>query len=150
MPSLRTGAAMTIAAGLLIVLSVPWLLSSPSPTVVSFAVRLQLTWSFFCHQLPERTPTLAGMPCCACHRCTALFVGALSGCLLALCGGPDQPRTLRRLCLAGSLLLFADACLQTSGCYSSNGMRWVTGSLTGLFVIYSALRFIPVKGMSHG
>lgn len=52
-----------------------------------FPVEVQavLRWAFapVCHQLPARSPHIAGLPIAICDRCTGIYVGVVLGVLIA-------------------------------------------------------------------
>ena len=39
------------------------------------ALPVYLGFSFFCHQSPERSFALAGLPLAVCHRCSGIYLG---------------------------------------------------------------------------
>ncbi len=51
------------------------------PPFVGEPLRAALMMLFdpLCHQLPERSPHVAGVPLAACHRCYGIYVGVLAG-----------------------------------------------------------------------
>lgn len=54
------------------------------PPVLSAPVRTGLMAAFHavCHQLPERSFSLGGVPIAVCHRCTGIYAGLFLGALL--------------------------------------------------------------------
>ena len=48
---------------------------------------LQHAFSAVCHQIPERSPHLAGGPVALCHRCSGILVGLGAGLALAPAAG---------------------------------------------------------------
>ncbi|MDT7689058.1 MAG: hypothetical protein QOE46_1817 [Acidobacteriota bacterium] len=85
--------------------------------------------SWFCHQLPARSPFLFGVQMPLCWRCTGIFFGAL-----ALCGWLAVKRRLPPLlpCLLLALLLPLDVlhAVVTHG-DGNNARRLLTGLLWG-------------------
>lgn len=73
-----SGARLAIAGGLLILL-----LAAALPPLLApgWRVPLMHALSSFCHQIPERSFTHAGVPLGLCHRCTGIVAGLLVGLL---------------------------------------------------------------------
>jgi len=147
---LRLVVALVVCSATLALLSVPWLLASERRLPFLLGASLRVVWRLFCHQMPERTAFVAGHPCCACYRCTALAVGACLGALAALAGGPSDRRILRMLCVAGLAPVAFDVAAQGGALYAADELRWASGFVTGLLVTYSALRAVPERGRTHG
>lgn len=49
-----------------------------------------------CHQIPERSPHLAGGPIALCHRCSGILAGLLAGLALAPLVGASRLAEVRR------------------------------------------------------
>jgi uncharacterized membrane protein len=94
--------------------------------------------SWFCHQLPARSPFLYGVQMPLCWRCTGIFFGAL-----ALCVRLVMKRRLPPLlpCLLLALLLPLDVlhAVVTHG-DGDNARRLVTGLLWGFCGMSAALQ----------
>jgi uncharacterized membrane protein len=94
--------------------------------------------SWFCHQLPTRSPFLYGVQMPLCWRCTGIFFGAL-----ALCVRLVMKRRLPPLlpCLLLALLLPLDVlhAVVTHG-DGDNARRLVTGLLWGFCGTSAALQ----------
>jgi uncharacterized membrane protein len=91
-PAARGGGvwAWTIALGAALwaslILATPWLASrSPGDDGrLEAAAFAYVIGSFVCHQRPERSFHLAGLPLPVCGRCTGVYVGAAIGAVLPL------------------------------------------------------------------
>ncbi len=62
----------------------------------------QMVFQPFCHQLAERSFSVAGNPMCVCHRCFGIYVGLFVGSALALAGVRADPGS-RRLWLVATV-----------------------------------------------
>ena len=80
---------LVFASGIVLV---PWLESRG----VRAAAVLRLAYAPLCHQLPDRSFTVAGRPAAVCARCSGLYAGGLAGLLAATLlfgiGGVHRPR----------------------------------------------------------
>ncbi len=87
---------------------------------------LYFVFSFVCHQQPERSLWLAGLPLAVCARCAGIYLGGLLGLLL------DLPS--RRAPLVTALgLLFLDWAGEAMGVRPPwMPLRLLTGALAGL------------------
>jgi uncharacterized membrane protein len=98
------------------------------------AAALVSGYSPLCHQEPERSFHFAGHPLLACSRCVALFLGGLTGLLLApLLRAIAKIEYLPKpLALAGLAPLAADAVLDALGLWTSTMLsRTLTGLTAG-------------------
>ena len=43
------------------------------------AARVMIAYSFVCHQLPDRSPSINGVPIAICYRCTGIYFGLVAG-----------------------------------------------------------------------
>jgi uncharacterized membrane protein len=103
-----------------------------------------LMWagSFWCHQIPERSPHIFGTQLPLCWRCSGIAVGSL----LLIC----IVARARRLPALG--ISFALACLMPVDVFGAviglwdghNPIRFVTGTLWGIFGIAAALQLIAL------
>ena len=46
------------------------------------AARVMIAYSFVCHQLPDRSPSINGVPIAICYRCTGIYFGLIFGSLI--------------------------------------------------------------------
>jgi uncharacterized membrane protein len=112
-----------------------------------------LMWvgSWWCHQLPERSPHLFGVQMPLCWRCTGIFFGALA----LFCWLLWQKRLPPLLpCLLLALLLPIDVlqAVVTHG-QGDNARRLVTGLLWGFCAMPAALpllRFLALRLSRRG
>src|SRR5690606_33822273 len=99
-------------------------------------VGLMEAFAWVCHQQPERSFAVDGVPLALCHRCTGIFAGFVVGLGLM----PVLRRPLRRLARHARLLLVAalvpltlDWGLGVAGLWASTPpSRMLTGLLFGL------------------
>jgi uncharacterized membrane protein len=119
---------------------------------------LYFSFSFFCHQIPDRSFILFGHPLAVCHRCLGLYIGLFLGSL-----GPSHyfhrsPRARRRWILTAAILLMLDALLPFAGLWTSTGLsRFSTGLFLGylisLLLARGAVEFlneVPRRSLSIG
>lgn len=101
-----------------------------------------LMWvgSFWCHQLPARSPHLLGVQLPLCWRCSGIFVGSLALFFWLLATKRVPPLIP---CLLVSLLLPLDVFYNvvTHG-DGDNARRFVTGLLWGFCAISAALQLL--------
>lgn len=76
--------AVGATAALVIAAILPSVLEDPLSGLIHHG------FSSLCHQLPERSPHLAGAPIALCHRCFGMLVGLFVGILV----GPLLPKML--------------------------------------------------------
>jgi uncharacterized membrane protein len=90
-------------------------------------------WSPFCHQDPQRSIHLDGVPLLACARCTGIFAGALAGMLAAPLSGPPGTRRLPVWALlAGAAPMALDAGAGLLGAWTPTlETRALTGAAAG-------------------
>ncbi len=62
----------------------PLAAASPDPPVSRAGSLVYVVGGFVCHQRPERSFHMAGVPLPVCARCTGLYLSALAGALAAL------------------------------------------------------------------
>jgi len=97
------------------------------------ALPVYLGFSFFCHQSPERSFALAGLPLAVCHRCSGIYLGLFAGSLLAPLRFPGSLRGRRWWLLAAALPALIDFALARSGLWS--GSAW-SRAFSGMFLGY--------------
>ena len=99
---------------------------------------LRHAFSAVCHQLPERSPHLAGGPVALCHRCSGIGLGLGAGLVLAPFWGLPRLRHVARAVQPVWLLLAAvptalDWALGALGVWANTpASRALTGALFGL------------------
>jgi uncharacterized membrane protein len=103
-----------------------------------------LMWagSFWCHQMPERSPHLIGIQMPLCWRCTGIAIGAM----LLLCWAIKRKQLPR---LAVSIALACVLPLDVLGAMfglwrGENTVRFITGLLWGFFATSAFLRLLAV------
>lgn len=141
--------AVVVAGGLLV------LVLAVLPPFVAPPLRAALTDGFhlFCHQLPERSFAVGGVPLALCHRCTGIVAGFLAGALLVPLLGPWRVRLERaeRPVLAAAVALAgADWLLGVVGVWANTpASRFGTGLLVGVaagYLIARAAAAPPAEG----
>jgi uncharacterized membrane protein len=105
-----------------------------------------------CHQLPDRSFALGGVPLALCHRCLGIVAGLVVGtALVAVIGGRrvalvplERPALLVALTLAG-----ADWLLGVSGVWTNSPLsRFFTGVGVGFVAGYLLARAVAAPGDS--
>jgi uncharacterized membrane protein len=107
---------------------------------------LMYTGSWWCHQLPARSPHLFGVQLPLCWRCTGILLGAL-----ALLGWLVKTKKLPPLlpCILLALLLPSDVLYNVvTGGDGDNARRLLTGLLWGFCTAAAALRLIRLLSLS--
>ncbi len=123
--------ALGAAAGLAALAALPPVLGGDVGAFVHHA------FGAVCHQIPERSPHLAGGPIALCHRCSGVLVGLLAGIGLAPWIGASALARLRRQpqgrWLAAALVPTAlDWALGALGLWANTPVsRTLTGALFG-------------------
>ena len=118
------------------------------PPFVAPPVRAALMegFRFVCHQLPDRSFTVGGVPFALCHRCTGLLAGLLAGALLVPLAGRWRARLVRLerpLLLAALAVPSADWLLGVSGLWANTpASRFLTGGFFGLVAGYLLARAV--------
>ncbi|MDR0311316.1 MAG: DUF2085 domain-containing protein [Acidobacteriota bacterium] len=122
--------------------SAPLLLSGSFPTAAFFNY---LPFSFFCHQMPERSFALLHNPLAVCHRCLGIYLGLFLGTLTAPFFFRIPPRAQRAGIISAAALITLDALLPFTGFW--NGF-WLCRFLTGLVFGVTAAPF-AVMGLDE-
>lgn len=87
---------------------------------------LYFTFSFVCHQRPERSLWIAGLPLAVCARCAGIYLGAWLGLVSKL---PSRRDAL----LAALALMALDWASEAAGLRPAwTPVRFLTGALAGL------------------
>ena len=116
------------------------------PPFVAPPVRAALAHGFHlvCHQLPDRSFAVGGVPLALCHRCTGVVAGLLGGALLVPLVGRLRSALVRyeRPLLVAALALAAADWLLGAGVVWTNtpASRFLTGALVGLVAGYLLAR----------
>jgi len=129
------------AAGLL-----PWALLLAGQASLCFKPAFHM----FCHQLPERTLSIHGVPMLVCSRCAGIYLGVALGALL------PSPRWLPRL--GCRLMLLAGAAMTVDVITQDLGLHapiHAVRLLTGLALGWTASAFLfavlkKEKPVGHG
>ena len=113
--------ALLVIAG-----AMPWLFALAGARPAELVV----TFHMLCHQLPERTLSLGGVPMLVCSRCAGLYAGVALGALLPL------PKRLlpwgRRFLLVAIAAAIVDVVTQDAGLHPPfHPVRLATGLLMG-------------------
>jgi uncharacterized membrane protein len=119
----------------LFIVGAPWLASHAYRGPAEF---LYLFFSPVCHQMPQRSFALRGMPWAVCHRCAGIYIGLFAGSLLPLrwraSAFPAERRRTWVLAASGPLLL--DVVLPYAGLWSSTAAsRFLTGFVFGVMLM---------------
>ena len=93
--------ALGAALGLAVLAALPSALGGEAGAAVRGGFAL------VCHQIPERSPHLAGGPAALCHRCWGVLLGLVAGLLLAPGAGPAALRRLSQSPRQGLALALA-------------------------------------------
>ena len=112
------------------------LLQSSHP---AFSASIYETFSFVCHQIPERSFHLAGHQFAVCSRCTGLYSGfAIAGLIYPLVRSLRRTDTPRRLWLfLAPLPLLIDFSLTYFGIWqNTHASRFLTGALLGSVAVF--------------
>jgi uncharacterized membrane protein len=98
---------------------------------------LYLSFSFICHQIPERSFIISGHSLAVCHRCFGIYLGLFLGSLIKN-RIIHRSQQARRLCVLIAIIpMLLDALLPFIGLWSSTGIsRFFTGLLFGSLISY--------------
>jgi uncharacterized membrane protein len=119
--------AWGIVCGL--ILAAPILMSHSCHSAASV---LYLSFSWVCHQIPERSFALLGHPLAACHRCFGIYLGLFLGSLTENRFVYESLRARRFWILAASIPLLLDVLLNSAGLWTNTCFsRFFTGLLFG-------------------
>ena len=133
-PRLTIGWAVALGAGLALAV----LAAVPAVVGGEVGAVVRAGFSAVCHQIPERSPHLAGGPAALCHRCSGILGGLVLGLALtpALAAGLRQ--RVARGAQAGWLVAAAlptalDWALGATGVWANTpASRALTGAVFGL------------------
>ncbi len=121
---------LLLSTGLVVLIFLPPFVPPP------FRMTAMAFFQPVCHQLPERSFFLEGIPLAVCHRCTGIYLGAWVGILLY----PFLHARLRRIhawkwLVIGSVPAVLDWGLTFLGLWENIPLsRLLTGSLAGLTI----------------
>jgi uncharacterized membrane protein len=108
---------------------------------------LYLGSSLVCHQQPERTIDIAGVPMPVCARCSGLYVAAALAALAALSGAPRVPRRTRRWLILAALPMAISVALEWTGIAASPAIvRFVTSMPLGATAAWTFVRMLRADG----
>ena len=123
----------------------------PSPTGAAAAI-LYTGAARICHQRPERSFHLAGVPLPVCSRCASLYVSGAAGALLAFLvlsrhGRPRMPRHARAILIVAALPTAATLALEFAGfAYPSSLVRAVSALPLGAAAGWVFIRSLRAEG----
>ena len=130
--SLGWAVALAAAAALAALAVVPALAGG------GLGAAVRLGFSAVCHQLPERSPHLAGEPAALCHRCSGILAGLVLGIAAAPALAAGLRQRIARAAQGGWLVAAAlptalDWLLGAAGVWANTpASRVLTGALFGL------------------
>ncbi len=143
--NLNSARAMLAAVwGMLCVLifAAPILRSHSCQTAASV---LYLSFSCFCHQIPERSFTILGQPLAVCHRCCGIYLGLLLGVFVKYPMIRRSPQACRLWIAAAGIPILLDVILSYLGFWTNTCLsRFFTGLLFG-----NLISFLLVQGMAE-
>jgi uncharacterized membrane protein len=123
-----------------LILAPPVLASSGCPAA---AALFYFFFSPVCHQMPERSFALLGLPLAVCHRCCGIYLGLFLGSLLKNPWMHRSPAARRGWVLAAMVPLVLDALLPYSGLWVNTSIsRFATGLLFGILIASLLVRGI--------
>ena len=111
-----------------------------TPILLSFAHHksasvFYLSFSFFCHQNPDRSFFLAGYPLPVCHRCLGIYFGLCIGSLIGFRFLPQASRFCRLYIAAAAIPILLDVAMSSLGFWSGTGsVRFLTGLWFGCLI----------------
>ena len=150
---LRPGWTVALAgvAGLAVLAVLPPIIGGEAGAVLHHA------FAAVCHQIPERTPHLAGGPIALCHRCSGILAGLLVGVAAApslggtMVEGIVRSRQGLALVLSG-LPTAIDWALGATGVWANTPLsRMLTGAMFGIaagLILGANLLAVPRSSLS--
>ncbi len=136
---LKWGAAFVVSAIIVVLATLPPFLP------VEWRTMLMLSFSKICHQIPERSPHIAGISLGVCHRCYGVYLGLPLAAIafLFLRSLPVSSRALRIGLFSSLGLLAIDwGAPLLDLWHNTTATRTVTGLLFGLFAGFYLVRVI--------
>ena len=127
--------ARSVAAGVwgalcALILAPPVLASNGCPAAAAI---IYFFFSPICHQMPDRSFALLGIPLAVCHRCCGIYLGLFLGALTKNPWMHRSPATRRGWVLAATIPLALDALLPYTGLWANTGLsRFITGLWFGI------------------
>src|SRR5436190_5291548 len=124
--------SFVVFAWALLIVTTPLLKSNGLTTLSS---PLYYSFSFLCHQIPERSLHIAGFPLAVCSRCFGIYFGLLFGFIIyPLWRRIDDPEPLPRFWLFLSLIpISVDWSLTFTGIWQNTHLsRFLTGIIVGI------------------
>ncbi len=109
------------------------------------AALLHYSFSYICHQIPERSFFLLGYSLPVCHRCSGIYLGFFLGSLVEIHFAHRSPRARRIWVMAACIPMLADGFLSYSGLWPGTGPgRFFTGFWFG-----SLISTLLVRGVAE-
>jgi len=144
--SLSVRAMLSCTWGILsaLILAAPILLSLAHHKSASV---FYLSFSFLCHQNPDRSFFLAGYPLPVCHRCLGIYFGLCIGSLIGFRFLPQASRFRLLYIAASAIPILLDVAISSLGLWSGMGLvRFITGlwfgCLISIFLLYGAYELL--------
>jgi uncharacterized membrane protein len=96
---------------------------------------LHFSFSYICHQIPDRSFFLLGYSLPVCHRCSGIYLGLFLGSLIEIRLAHHSPRARRIFVLAACIPMLVDGLLSYSGLWPGTGLgRFFTGFWFGSLI----------------
>jgi len=123
-----------------------FILAPPVLAAAGWDAAATVVYFFFspvCHQAPERSFELLGIPLAVCHRCSGIYLGLFLGSMLRNPWIHRSPAARRRWILAAAVPLVLDALLPCCGLWvNTAASRFATGLCFGIPVASLVVRGI--------
>lgn len=124
------------------IMAAPVLLAYGHPAAATLAY---FPFSFFCHQIPERSFSLMQFPFTVCHRCFGIYAGLFLGSMFTISYTPSSWRMRRLAIVASTVPLLLDALLPHTGLWIST---WWSRTGTGFLLGFLLSPFL-IQGVSE-
>jgi uncharacterized membrane protein len=116
----------------MMIITAPFLMTFVFP---SAAATLYFSFSFFCHQIPDRSFMISHYPFAVCHRCFGIYLGFFLGALFENRWIYSSVKLRRAVVFAALLPMGIDFSLEFGGLWSGTpGLRFVTGLVFGCLI----------------
>lgn len=114
------------------IIAAPLLMTYAFPAA---AATIYFSFSFFCHQIPDRSFMISHYPLAVCHRCFGIYLGFFLGAFFENRWMHSSVKLCRAFVLAAVLPMGIDFSLEFGGLWSSApGFRFVTGLVFGCLI----------------